>query len=87
MKDFNFSDLSRRSGDVLDAALVEPISLRKHGKAKIVMLPVDQYEQLRQRARSAEPRAFTLETASDEDVETLMNGFQEIIDVAEREGR
>ncbi|MGY6251691.1 prevent-host-death protein [Bosea thiooxidans] len=84
MKEFSFSDLNRRSGDVLDAALAEPVSLMKRGKAKIVMLPQDEYERLRDAARSHEPRAFTLDTAPEEDIENLMAGFQEIIDEAER---
>ncbi|MGE7471963.1 type II toxin-antitoxin system Phd/YefM family antitoxin [Bosea sp. NPDC003192] len=87
MKEFSFSDLNRRSGDVLDAALAEPVSLVKRGKAKIVMLPVEQYERMKDRARSHEPRAFTLDTAPDEDIENLMVGFQEIIDEAERDRR
>ena len=36
MKSFSFSDLSRKSGDVLDAALAGPVSLVKRGKPKVV---------------------------------------------------
>lgn len=87
MKEFSFSDLNRRSGDVLDAALAEPVSLMKRGKAKIVMLPQDQYERLRDAARPSEQRAFTLDTAPEEDIAMLMTGLQEIIDEDDREGR
>lgn len=87
MKEFSFSDLNRRSGDVLDAALAEPVSLVKRGKAKIVMLPVEQYERMKDRARSDEPRAFTLRTAPDEDIAMLMTGLQEIIDADDRGDR
>lgn len=87
MKEFSFSDLNRRSGDVLDAALAGPVSLVKRGKAKIVMLPQDQYDRLRDAARPNEPTAFTLDSAPEEHIEELMAGFQEIIDEAEREGR
>lgn len=87
MKAFTFSDLSRRSGDVLDTALVEPVSLQKRGKTKIVMLSAEQYEQLQNRARINAPRAFSLRTAPDEDIENLTAGFQEILDDGERGGR
>ncbi|AOG02890.1 type II toxin-antitoxin system Phd/YefM family antitoxin [Bosea sp. RAC05] len=87
MKEFSFSDLNRRSGDVLDAALAEPVKLMKRGKAKIVMLPQEQYERMRDAARSNEQTAFTLDTAPEEDIENLMTGFQEIVDQADREGR
>lgn len=87
MKEFSFSDLNRRSGDVLDAALAEPVKLMKRGKAKIVMLPQEQYERMRDAARPNEQAAFTLDTAPEEDIENLMAGFQEIIDQADREGR
>ncbi len=46
MKEFTFSDLSRRSGDVLDAALAGPVSLVKRGKPKLVLMPAEDYERL-----------------------------------------
>lgn len=87
MKEFSFSDLDHRSGKVLDAALAEPVSLVKRGKAKIVMLPLEQYQRLKDQARPDEPTAFPLRTVSEEDVENLITGFQEIIDAADREER
>jgi prevent-host-death family protein len=76
MKAFSFSDLSRRSGDVLDAALAGPVSLVKRGKTKVVMLPVEQYSTLVDRARAN--TAFTLDTATDEDIEALTEAFEDI---------
>ncbi|WP_099863970.1 type II toxin-antitoxin system prevent-host-death family antitoxin [Pararhizobium haloflavum] len=81
MKTFTFSDLSRRSGDVLDAAMTEPIFLMKRGKTKVVMMPTGDYERLL-RGRS-ERTAFTLADAPAEDVENLAAGFRQIIDEAE----
>lgn len=46
MREFALSDLSRRQGDLVDAALVAPISLTKHGKRKLVLLSVEAYESL-----------------------------------------
>ena len=81
MKEFTFSDLSRHSGDVLDTAMVEPVSLVKRGKAKVIMLPLAHYERLL--AERGTQRAFTLSNAPDADIENLVNGFQEILDEAE----
>jgi len=93
MKEFTFSDLNRRSGDILDAAMAEPVSLVKRGKAKLVMMPMAQFEQYQRlvaQARAAahsgeeEQTAFTLKNAPQSDIENLLAGFQEIIDEAER---
>lgn len=78
MKTFSFSDLSRKSGDVLDAALVGPVSLMKRGKTKVVMLPIDEYQKLVD--GSGARQAFSLDTASDDDIEALVAGFQKIVD-------
>lgn len=77
MKEFTFSDLSRRSGDVLDAALAETVVLVKRGKAKIVMMPTSEYERL---SAPAERRAYTLSDAPAEDIENLVAGFETILD-------
>ena len=77
MKEFSFSDLSRRSGDVLDAAMAETVSLVKRGKPKVVMMPTAEYERL---TSSRGQNAFTLADAPEEDVENLIAGFQQILD-------
>lgn len=83
MKEFTFSDLSRRSGDVLDAAMAEKVSLAKRGKAKVMMMPIDEYERLERMATGRRERnAFTLADAPKEDVENLTAGFQQILDEA-----
>lgn len=81
MKTFSFSDLSRKSGDVLDAALAGPVSLMKRGKPKVVMLPVEEYRRLVD-DRGAE-QAFSIDTASDDDIAALAEGFRKILDEAE----
>lgn len=83
MKEFSFSDLSRRSGDVLDAALAGKVSLAKRGKRKVMMMPIEEYERLERRAAARrEETAFTLANASDEDLDNLATGFQQILDDA-----
>ncbi len=83
MKEFTFSDLSRRSGDVLDAAMAGKVSLAKRGKAKVMMMPMDEFERLERMAEGRQERnAFTLADAPEEDIENLTAGFQKIIDEA-----
>lgn len=83
MKEFTFSDLSRRSGDVLDAAMTGKVSLAKRGKRKVMMMPMDEYERLERIAAGQRERtAFTLADAPDDDMENLTIGFQQILDDA-----
>lgn len=81
MKTFSFSDLSRNSGDVLDAALAGPVSLVKRGKPKLVMLPAEEYRKLME--GSGARQAFSLDRADDDDISALADGFQKILDDAE----
>ncbi|RST85068.1 type II toxin-antitoxin system prevent-host-death family antitoxin [Aquibium carbonis] len=86
MKQFTFSDLSRRSGDVLDAAMAGKVSLAKRGKAKVMMMPMEEYERLEQLAAGRrEGRAFTLANAPEDDLENLTAGFRQILDEAKGE--
>ncbi|MCV0396263.1 MAG: type II toxin-antitoxin system prevent-host-death family antitoxin [Rhizobiaceae bacterium] len=81
MREFSFSDLSRRSGDVLEAAMAGKVSLAKRGKAKVMMMPIHEYERLERMASARRARnAFTLAEAPDEDIENLTAGFQQILD-------
>jgi len=80
MKSFSFSDLSRKSGDVLDAALAGPVSLIKRGKPKVVMLPVEEYQKLVDGSGSR--TALSIDSASDDDIAVLVEGFQQILDDA-----
>ena len=57
MKTFSLSDLNRQSGEVVDAALVAPVSLTKRGKPKLVVLNIETYELL------AHGKSFRIEDA------------------------
>jgi prevent-host-death family protein len=46
MKFFSFTDVSKTPGEVLDEALKGPIVLKKRGKAKLVVLPAEDYDRL-----------------------------------------
>lgn len=73
MKSFAFSDLNRQSGEVLDAALAEPVTLTKHGKPKVVMMSIDDYERL------TYPRAYSIYDAPDDVIEELLAGLDAIV--------
>jgi prevent-host-death family protein len=73
MKSFAFSDLNRQPGEVLDAALAAPVTLTRHGKPKIVMLSVEEFERL------TYPRAYTLDNAPAEAREALKAGLDELL--------
>lgn len=74
MKSFTLSDLNRQSGEVVDAAMVAPVSLTKRGKPKLVMMPYEVYERL------SMIRAYALEDAPDNVNEELLEALDEIID-------
>ncbi len=46
MKNFTLTELSRNSGEIVEAAFAGPVSLTKHGKSKLIILPVAQYDEL-----------------------------------------
>lgn len=46
MPEFSFTDLNRRSGEILDAAMTAPIALTKQGKVKLVALSVEEHRRL-----------------------------------------
>jgi len=69
MKQFSFSDLNRGSGEILDAAMREPVSLTKRGKEKLVIIPAEDYHRLVGRQR-----AYRIEEAPDDIHAELMSG-------------
>ncbi|MGE0282850.1 MAG: type II toxin-antitoxin system Phd/YefM family antitoxin [Rhizobiaceae bacterium] len=73
MKSFAFSDLNRQSGEVLDAALAGPVTLTKHGKPKVVMMSIGDYERL------TYPRAYSIHDAPDDVIEELLAGLDAIV--------
>ncbi len=77
MKQFTFSELNRQSGEVLDAALIEPVVLTKRGKERLVILTAEKYHQL---VGSPGIAAYTLEGAPDDIHNELMEGIEAIID-------
>ena len=50
MRKFTSTELANKTGDVLAAAAQEPMIIQRHGKARYVLLSVEQFERLRMRA-------------------------------------
>lgn len=77
MKRFSFSDMNRSSGEILEAALVEPVALTKYGKEKLVIMTAEAYQRL---AGKPEVQAFGLFDAPEDVHRELMSGLDEILD-------
>lgn len=82
MKNFTFSDMNRASGEILEAALIEPVALTKRGKQKLVILPLTAYERLMGQPQA---QAFQLHNAPDEIHGELMDGIDAILTDADRD--
>lgn len=76
MKQYTFSEMNRVSGEILEAALIEPVALTKRGKEKLVILSAAQYRRL---AGKPSVAAYTIEDAPDDVHEELMTGLDTII--------
>lgn len=78
MKQFTFSEMNRSSGEILEAALVEPVVLTKHGKEKLYVLSARDYHRLRGEPSPA--RAYSLRDAPQAVHNELMSGIDAILD-------
>lgn len=47
---YSTSDLSRKSGDIIAAALRHPVTLTQRNKPRLVVLNIEEYEEMRKRA-------------------------------------
>ena len=46
MRRFSSTDLSNRSGEVVEAAFRGPVEITRHGKRKFVLLTAEEYDRL-----------------------------------------
>ena len=77
MKRFTFSDMNRASGEILEAALIEPVALTKRGKEKLVILSASTYQRL---TGGGHTKAYTLADAPEAVHDELMAGIDAILD-------
>jgi prevent-host-death family protein len=82
---FTFSDVSNRSGEVLEKALQVGVTLTKHGRSKLVVVPVDrftivpnaEYARLTNRLREG---AYAAETAPQDLRDSVLKTMAAILD-------
>jgi prevent-host-death family protein len=73
MAEYSTSDLSRRSGDIIAAALRKPVTITQRNRPRLVLLSIEDYRRLTARAETS--RAGRLETMPDD----LFEDFKEAI--------
>lgn len=73
MKSYSLSELNRQSGEVVDSAMIAPVSLTKRGKPKLVVMNAVTYEMLKR------GKAHTIENAPDEVHQLLIEGLNEML--------
>ncbi|SES41226.1 prevent-host-death protein [Rhizobium sp. NFR03] len=76
MKQFTFSDMNRASGEILEAALIEPVALTKHGKEKLVIMTAERYGQL---VGDPHTVAYGLDDAPQSVHDELMTGLDALL--------
>jgi len=77
-KEFRASDLTRKTGEILHAATIAPITLTNHGKPRHVILSVEEYERLKNGSSSRE--AYKVEELPTELRNELLSGIDALLD-------
>jgi len=80
MKHYTFSDMKRASGEILEAAMIEPVVLTKHGKEKLFVLSARDYH--RMRGEPSPTKSHSLHDVPDDVHEELMSGIDAILEPA-----
>jgi prevent-host-death family protein len=83
MKQYTFSDMNRSSGEILEAAMIEPVVLTKHGKEKLFVLSARDYHRMR---RDPSPtKSYSLHDAPGDVHAELMSGIDAILEPAKED--
>lgn len=77
MKQYTFSDMNRASGEILEAAMIEPVVLTKHGKEKLFVLSARDYH--RMRGEPSPTKSYSLHDAPDDVHQELMSGLDAVL--------
>ena len=75
MKHYKSTDMTRRSGDMLEDALRAPVSITKYRKPKYVLMSAKHYEELVKGRDGRE--VFTLETVPDDVRAEMLAGIEQ----------
>jgi antitoxin Phd len=72
---FSLTDLSNRSGEVVEAAFQGPVEITRRGKRKFVLLTAEEYDRL---VRAADTRqAFHADDAPEEIVAMMLTALED----------
>jgi antitoxin Phd len=74
MAHFSLTDLSNRSGEVVEAAIRGPVEITRRGKRKFVLLTAEEYDRLVNAADSR--RAFHADDAPDEVIAMMLKALE-----------
>lgn len=77
-REYRASDLTRKSGEILHAATIAPITLTNHGKPRHVILSVEEFERLKHTGNTQ--MAFKANELPDDLHEELMAGIERQLD-------
>jgi prevent-host-death family protein len=78
MARYSTSDLSRKSGDIIAAALRRPVTITQRNKPRLVLLSIEDYRRLTARADTR--KAGRLETMPDalfEDIKGAVTAYEQ----------
>lgn len=74
MARFSLTDLSNKSGEVVEAAFKGPVEITRHGKRKFVLLTADDYDRLTHAADKR--RAFHVDDAPKEILDLMLSALE-----------
>jgi prevent-host-death family protein len=80
MTEYSTSDLSRKSGDIIAAALRRPVTITQRNKPRLVLMSIEDYRRLT--AKADKRKAGRLETMPDD----LFEDLKEAVIGHEQEG-
>ncbi|TAN49832.1 MAG: type II toxin-antitoxin system Phd/YefM family antitoxin [Rhodospirillales bacterium] len=72
MQRFSSFDLQRNVAKVQEAALKEPVSVSYHGRDRLVILPIDEFERLKRRDK----QVISMQDLPDEFLAALQEPFE-----------
>lgn len=75
MASYTLTDLSNKSGEIVEAAFRGPVDITKHGKRKFVLLTADQFDRL---VENSAQRAYRVEDLEGEERQDILAGLDEI---------
>ena len=72
MRKFSYTDLNRKSGEILDMAAVEPVALTKQKTVRLVIVSADEYRRL---TAAAVAEAHSIDDMPRDLIDGLIEGF------------